>query len=219
MEAGNHSFTYKYVVIDKKLWLPVFTRENSAGVLEKGGYVIGRVSMFKEEQYYNHRVDQKIKPGVFEFSKAGFGLKNSTMLADGSMAPALTVMSLNNQVVPSSEFANKLYLVEFGATDCPANALANPMLNNLYQKYASKQFAIACIYTGESAAQLTKYATANNIKFPMYLGSRKLKQDFKTIAVPNFYLVDKDGRVIKSFNGYSDDLERELSLLIESKTK
>lgn len=219
MVSGHRSYTYKYLVIDKKTLMPVYTRENSEGVLEKGGYVIGRVSMFSEEHYNNYRINQKINPEVFAFDKTGFDLKNSKMLVDGDIAPDLNVLNLTSQAVPASQFKNKVVLVEFGATDCAANALANPMLNRLHEKYASDQFTIACIYTNESAKQVANYAAANTLKFPMYLGNKKLKRAFKTIAVPNFYVIDKNGRVVKAFSGFSDELEAGLSGLIEAKTQ
>ena len=36
---------------------------------------------------------------------------------------------------------------------------------------------------------------------------------------PNFYLVDKDGRIIKSIGGYNDDMEKELEAKIDEELK
>lgn len=215
VEKGNHNYTYNYLLINKKTLMPVYTRENGAGVMEKGGYVIGRVSVFNEKHFTVNRINAGVNSKLFGFNKADFYLKNESMLAYGSPAPAISLKSLNNQTLPASQFKNKLVLIEFGATDCAANPLANPMLNRFSQQYAGKEFTIVTVFTNESAGQLKKYAMANNLTFPMYLGGKQLKQDFRTVATPNFYLISADGKIIKGFDGFSSELEPELTKLID----
>jgi thioredoxin-related protein len=98
---------------------------------------------------------------------------------------------------------------------CGANPLANPVLTRLHQKYATADFSIVSIYTGETLAQVKQYINANKLVFPVYISDLKTRKAFKTVGTPNFYLVDKSGNIIKSLGGYNDDMERDLSKLID----
>jgi thiol-disulfide isomerase/thioredoxin len=217
IENNKHNYVYNYLLINKKTLMPVYTKETGEGTMEKEGHIIGRVTILKESYFRSFRINQDINNSVFNFNKTGFELENEAMLTSGSIAPSFNIKDLNNQTVPLSKFRDKVILVEFGSVDCGANPLANPMLNNLNKKYTLKEFSIVSIFSSESAEQIKKYAQANNLQFPVYLGNKKLKRDFKTIATPNFYLIDKNGTIIKGFNGFSDELEAELTKLIDSK--
>ena len=103
--------------------------------------------------------------------------------------------------------------------DCSANALANPMMNRLFKKYNPANVSFAYILTGETPLQAGNYIKANGIKFPVYFTDLKTKKSFKTIGTPGFYLLDKNGAVLMSSNGYSDKLESQLSAKIDSASK
>lgn len=212
---GQHNFTNEYIAINKITNLPVLYKSNVAGIIEKDGHFIGRVNSFNEDYFSNFKIDKAIDPSVFNFDLSSFSLPNKNMLAEGSIAPTLRLKNLQSKEVPPAEFKNKLLLIEFGATDCGANPLANPILNRLYKKYALLNFSIVSIYSGESAGKVKKYIDANSLEFPVYLGSLQNKKIFKTVHTPNFYLVDKNGKVLKSIDGYNDDLEKELSEKID----
>lgn len=93
------------------------------------------------------------------------------------------------------------------------------MLNRINEKYAASNFSIACIYTGETTQQAKSYIKTNGIKFPVYLTDLKTKKSFKTMGTPGFYLLDKNGVVLMSSNGYSDELEGQLSAKIDQALK
>jgi len=210
IENNKHCYNYKYVAINKKTLMPLYSKENMAGVATKEGFVIGYINIFNENSFSDFQIDKKINNSIFHFEKSRFDLKNEKMLAVGTMAPQLELKDLSNRQTPVDNFKNKILLVEFGSTGCSANPLANPMLNRFNKKYAGKDLAIISIYTTETNEQVKKYKTSNQLEFPIYIGSKKTKKDFKTIGTPNFYLIDKSGKIIKSIDGYSDDLETTL---------
>lgn len=217
IENNNHNYTYLNVYINKVTLMPICTKEIGAGEFSKEGHALGRLNAYNEVHFSNYRFNEKIDPTVIHFNIAGFELYNDKMLADGAITPEIKVKDLDNREVAAFNFKNKLLLIEFGSTVCGANPLANPMLNRLNKKYNVKDVAIVSIYSEETPDQVKKYIESNNLEFPIYLGSKKIKRDFKTVGTPGFYLVDKDGKVIKSYNGYSDELEKDLSEEIEKK--
>ena len=211
IDNGKHNYTYNYLFINKATLMPVYTKETGEATAEKGGYALGRVTLFSEKYYSNFRFNEKVDDRMFYFNRSGFDAKNNKMLSEGTVAPDLRLRDLNGQDISPTAFKNKLLLIEFGATDCGANPLANPVLNRLKQKYSPTTISIISVYSSETADQVKKYISSNGLEFPVYLSTRKLVKAFKTIGIPNFYLIGKNGKVLKSFEGFSDDLEKNLT--------
>ena len=212
----NHNYSHKTISISKKDLLPLYVKDTGAGIMEKGGIVIGRVKIFNELHYSRYRVNQKIDQQTFVFNKLGFYKPNDKMLNTGDTAPGLNLKDLNDREIATENFKNKLLLLEFGSTGCPANSLVNPMLNRLHKKYSGDNVLILSIYTNEGQDQVKKYIASNNIEFPVYLGSKTLPREFKTLGTPNFYLIDKDGKVLAGIDGYSGSLESAITKKIDA---
>ena len=216
VENNQHNYTHRYFYLSKKTLLPVYTKEVAAASATKGGYEIGRISVFTERRFSNYTLNQAVKPSVFAFNLTGLDPETKTMLPEGAEAPAFTIRSLSGAGIPANQFAGKVVLLQFGSVTCAANVLANPVMNRLITKYANRNAAIACIYSEETAAQAQKYIDANYIHFPVYLGSGRLKRKFQTTGTPNFYLINQQGIIVKSINGYSDGLEKELNTALDN---
>ena len=212
---GKHNYTYNYILISKATFMPAYTKQIAEFPAEKGGYDLGRLTSFSEMYFSNFRFNKKTDPAVFNFNQSAFAIKNDKMLAAGETPPDLKLKDLSNREVAPDTFKNKLLLVEFGATDCSANPLANPMLNRLKQKYSPADVSIVSIYSGESVEKVKKYIVSNHLEFPVYLGSRKLTKAFKTVGTPNFYLISKNGTILQSYEGFSDELEKNITGEIE----
>jgi len=219
IEKGYHNYTYYYVFIDKVRRMPVLFIEKGTGIAEKDGHIIGRLSIYNKTRFWGYHLNPVTDTAEFNFDSSKFSPQNSTMLADGEFAPRLNLTTPDGEKVDPNLFQNKILLIEFGATDCGANALANPMVNRLHEKYANKDFAIACLYTGETPRQAKNYINANKLRFPVYLTDVKTKHAYKTVGTPGFYLVGKNGKILMSSNGYSDELEQNLSVKIEDELK
>ncbi len=215
VENNQHNYTYRYFYLSKKTLLPVYTKEVAAATATKGGYEIGRINVFTERRFANYILNQAVKPSTFAFNLTGLDPETKVMLPEGTVAPAIAVRHLNGSGLPAGQFANKIVLLQFGSVTCTANALANPLMNRLASKYANSNAAIACIYSEETPAQAQKYIQANNIRFPVYLGSSRLKHKYQTTGTPNFYLINQQGIIVKSINGYTDHLEQELNAAID----
>lgn len=215
VENNQHNYTHRYFYLSKQTLLPVYTKEVAAASATKGGYDIGRINVFTERRFTNYTLNHAVKPSVFAFNLTGLDPETKAMLPEGAVTPAITVRHLNGSGLPAGQFANKVVLLQFGSVTCAANALANPLMNRLASKYANSNAAIACIYSEETPAQSQKYIEANDIHFPVFLGSSRLKRKFQTTGTPNFYLINQQGIIVKSINGYTDHLEQDLNAAID----
>lgn len=216
---GHHDYTNIKLFINKGNNMPVMYYRYGAGVAERDGHVIGRVTDYSKMYFSNFKFNSNPAENEFTFETAKFSSPNKNMLADGDKAPPLKLTSIESTDTQVPAIQSKVLLIEFGDTGCSANALANPMLNRINEKYAASNFSIACIYTGETTQQAKSYIKTNGIKFPVYLTDLKTKKSFKTMGTPGFYLLDKNGVVLMSSNGYSDELEGQLSAKIDQALK
>lgn len=206
---GNHDFTHAQVLVDQKTMLPVYLKETGAGSTFKGGILLGRLEFYEEVMIYDVLINKNIK--IMPFDSSGFSLPNTKMLDNGDTSPPLSLKSISGTDISPASFKNKLLLVVFGATSCPANPLANPVLNRLHAKFSANDFSVVNIYTSETSEQVKKYIESNNLKFPVYIGERKLGKDFQTLGTPNFYLIGRDGKIVRSSDGYSENLEANMT--------
>lgn len=211
----SHDFTYKYFYLSKKNLLPLMTIEKGAGSASKGGYEIGRINIYNQRYFDHYVINQEIAPSVFAYNLTDLDPETTAMLPEGAAAPAIAVRQVTGAAIPAGQFTGKVVLLQFGSVTCGANALANPAMNRLATRYASRNAAIACIYSEETPVQAQRYIKDNNIRFPVYLGSGRLKRKFQTKGTPNFYLINSQGVIVKSISGYSDDLEEELTKAID----
>ena len=215
MEDNHHNYSNNTLLISKSTLMPILIKEEGAGIAKKGEFVLGRIITFNETRFLNFELNKRTHDSVFKFNQTNFTFPNDKMLPDGGIAPDLTLKDLNNLDVKLSDFKNKVLLVAFGSITCGANPLANPMLNRLMEKYNTKDFSIVSVYSEETIDQVKKYIESNNLKFPVYLGTKKSKKDFKIVGTPGFYLIDKNGKIIKSYQGFSDALEKNLEKKID----
>ena len=206
---GLHDYRHQQILIDQKTFLPSYLKSTGAGSTYKESFPLGRLNFYTEKNFSNFILDKKLK--IIPFSYSGLSLENTEMLKDGERAPQLSLHSSTGKQLTEDYFNGKILLVVFGGTSCPANSLANPMLNRLHSKFSSADFSIVNIYTNETTEQVLKYIESNNVKFPIYLGSRKLSKAYKTLGTPNFYLISKEGKIVRSSDGYNESLETKLS--------
>jgi len=212
--AGNHDFIHYTLFIDQKSFLPVYFRHAGAGSVTKEGYSLGRLNFLQEKIFGSYRLN-KVKEVALP-NLEHFTTPNTKMLTVGNPAPVLRVRDLKGNAIDTAQFQGRIRLVVFGATNCAANPLANPMLNRLNQLYGAKGVEILNIYTSETIEQANHYISGNGISFPVYLSDRTLSKAYCTLGTPNFYLVDRNNRIALAENGYSDRLETSLIKQIDA---
>jgi peroxiredoxin len=206
---GKRDFTNYELLIDRKTAMPALYRHAGAGNAFKEGIAVGRLVFFNETRYSDIRLAKGVVPISPDLK--GFTARPTEMLKVGTKAPALSLRTLAGEAVPTRALDGKLLLLVFGDVGCPANPLANPMLNRLHAKYATQAFNIANVYTVETEMQARQYIVANGLQFPIYLGNSKMKHAFQTLGTPNFYLINSEGKIVLASNGYSTKLEAELT--------
>jgi thiol-disulfide isomerase/thioredoxin len=143
----------------------------------------------------------------------------------GMAAPSFTVRDLNGQVLSLKDFYNKNYvLIDFWASWCLPCREEFPYLKQAYAKYQNKGFEIISASTDDD---LVKWKTAiykDSIDkwrhFSIKENTPKVSSLYFIIGVPIKILIDKQGRIIDRWVGYSPEntqaLESKLENLLNS---
>lgn len=138
-------------------------------------------------------------------------------IALGAIAPDFSTKDTANHTVALKNYRGKYTLVDFWASWCGPCRQESPTLVRLYSKYKEKGFAILSVSIDtdkarwENAIKKDGYTWENVSELDGYSGSTAAL--YTVTAIPNSFLLDKDGKIIaKNLRG--KNLEAKLIALM-----
>jgi len=90
------------------------------------------------------------------------------------------------------------------------------MLNRLYEKYDNKDLVIINVYPYDKHETIEKFNRKENMHTPSYTSDKTIQKSYPFDGYPTFYLIDRLGKVVQSYNGYYEKLEAEIIKKIET---
>ena len=147
---------------------------------------------------------------------------NADIVKVGDSMPAFTLHSTVNGTVSSEDLKGKVVLINIFATWCgPCQSELAEVQKTLWPKYKdNKDFVLLVIGREHSDADLQKYNEKKGFDFPLYPDKdRAIFGAFAKNLIPRGYLVGKDGKIIYTSKGYTDEEFAELMTKIEGALK
>ena len=142
----------------------------------------------------------------------------------GQHGPYFSIPTKNGQQIDSATFKNKVVLINFFATWCRPCMKELPILQNrVWEKYKdNNNFVLLVIGREHSEEEISKFKKDHNFNLPMYPDkNRAVYSLFATQYIPRNFIIDKEGKVVFSSIGYSendfDDLVSTLKDLLDKK--
>ena len=169
------------------------------------------VSKDSLELYYN-LLDNNLKT-----SKNGnilFEQKKLNKLKVGSSIENFSARDLNNKEIAISEFKGKIILLDFWASWCvPCHEQNQKEFSKLYKKFKDKNFVIISYSLDKKEAE-EKWREASKKDKINWVNISNLKgfndpisKQYNITSIPNSFLINQKGIIIKSFNGYDPENE------------
>ena len=94
---------------------------------------------------------------------------------------------------------------------------ALPAIQSLNEKYYQKGLRVVGIDPYDLRnEELVALLREKGVTFPVVMGGKKITSDYHLSSFPTFYLIDRNGKIISSFVGNSDQLENQLKEVILS---
>lgn len=220
----EHGYSYVHLYIDKLSGMPdcIIIRSRDLGFGD------GATTYYSETRYFDYKFDQDNIDIASMTAPKGFHLpkeqpasakKETDLLVPGSVAPAWTLYTADGKKTSLTQLKGKVVLMDFYFIGCLPCMLSLKPLNNLYEKYKSKNFVIASLTERDSKQSVLKFENDYRLKYPGYINAADVVKLYHVDAFPTFYYVDKQGKIANVHVGYGDDFEKNASAIIDELLK
>ncbi len=130
-----------------------------------------------------------------------------------------------NQHARLSDYQGKVVVLDFYATWCEPCRAETPRLVAMQQRYGAEGLQVIGLNVGgeDDHAQVPAYAKEFGIPYPLVLPDDELVQMYLSDNqnIPQAFVFDRKGDIVKRFVGYSDasgaEMERIIQAVLESK--
>jgi thiol-disulfide isomerase/thioredoxin len=106
-------------------------------------------------------------------------------------------------------------LLDFWATWCPPCRFSVPELKKLHRDYAGKEFELVSVSLDEDVDAVKRMSAQEQFQHPVVMADAVISQNYSIRGIPKFVLVDRDGNVVRIWNGYMDTMSTEWRMEID----
>lgn len=156
-----------------------------------------------------------VMTAVFGVALAAKLRQQISPLQIGSKAPEFQATDLRtNRPVSLEDYRGKVVLINIWATWCPPCRAEMPSMERLHKKLAGTDFRIAAVSVDgdaffekedKTAAQVMGFADGLGLTFDiLHDPSGTIRRSYEIFAVPESYVVDRNGVIIKRVIGAAD---------------
>jgi peroxiredoxin len=131
---------------------------------------------------------------------------NQVAIESGIPAPDFTFPGLDGKMVSLSDYKGKVVLVNVWATWCPPCVDEMPSMEKLYRKFKGEKFEILAVSIDETGLKtVAPFMKKTRLTFPALIDSQgAIKSVYRITAIPESFIVDKQGLLIKKIVGPAD---------------
>jgi len=124
----------------------------------------------------------------------------------GLPAPDFTFPGINGKMVSLSDYRGKVVLVNIWATWCPPCVDEMPSMDKLYQKLKGENFEILAVSIDSLGLKVvTPFMKKHKLTFPALIDSAgTIGIAYGTTGIPESFIIDKDGMLVKKNIGPLD---------------
>lgn len=145
--------------------------------------------------------------------------QNKTANLVGKAAPNFTVSLLGGRTFDLSKQRGKPVLLDFWATWCGPCKKASPLMNRLHQAHSAKGLQVVAISIMEDEsgpAPVQAYQRKHNYRQQFAFNGDKVAERYGVTGVPEFVLIDRRGRVVRTWTGYTDAIGKEIEAAVRA---
>ncbi len=134
----------------------------------------------------------------------------------GHPFPNFKVVSTSGQTITQENYRGQVLILDFFASWCQPCRLSIPHLVEMNRKYGKQGLHILGLSVDENGEQVVKTFTEEfRVNYPLALAGDATTADFGVRSVPVKYLIDKKGKVVEVYRGFTTDKARTLELSIK----
>ncbi|SKA33727.1 Peroxiredoxin [Chitinophaga eiseniae] len=141
-------------------------------------------------------------------------------LKTGQPMPSVKYPSAQGTTEGLEKYKGKYLLVDFWASWCGPCRQAIPKVKELYSAYKDKGFEVVSISIDTDQKAWKKAMTEEAMPWEQLLSDNKDKtmEQFQFSGIPTMYLIDREGKILERFTGYSEEAEAKVKDIIAKGT-
>ncbi len=142
----------------------------------------------------------------FTLNDSSLEFSNQVAIEGDIPAPDFTFPGLDGKMVSLSDYKGKVVLVNIWATWCPPCIAEMPSMEKLYHKFKGENFEILAVSIDETGLKaVAPFMKKTRLTFPALIDSKgAIKSVYRITAIPESFIVDKQGLLIKKIVGPLD---------------
>ena len=134
----------------------------------------------------------------------------------GQPAPNFKVTSTTGQTISQDNYRGHVLILDFFATWCQPCRQSIPHLVEMNRKYGKQGLQILGLSVDEDGERDVKsFADEFRVNYPVALAGDSTTAGFGVRSVPIMYLIDKKGKVVEVYRGYTEEMARALEQSIK----
>lgn len=138
-------------------------------------------------------------------------------LQPGDAAPAWGARTLGGDSVTIGSLRGRTVLLNVWATWCPPCRAEMPALQSLAERYGDRGLDVVAVSIDHDAAAAAAFVDELDLSMRVLHDPHgRVTRAFRTTGVPESFLIDADGRIIRRWIGAFDPLAPDVIDLVES---
>jgi len=139
-------------------------------------------------------------------------IAQAKLLKPGNPVPAISYPDEKGNFKNLDQFKGKYLLIDFWASWCGPCRQAVPKVKDLYAKYKDKGFEVVSISIDDSKKAWEKAMEEEKMPWQQWLSPDKNEtmKKFLFSGIPTLYIVDKEGKIIGSYTGFTEDVSKKI---------
>ena len=142
---------------------------------------------------------------------------NLMLIGIGLTASDFTLPGLDGKMVSLSDYKGKVVLVNIWATWCPPCVDEMPSIEKLYQKLKGEDFEILAVSIDSLGLEVVApFMKKYKLTFPALIDpTGNIRMTYRTTGVPESFIIDKNGILVKKIIGPRDWANPEILLFFQ----
>lgn len=138
-------------------------------------------------------------------------------LQPGQPAPSISYPDHLGKIQGLEKYKGKYLLVDFWASWCGPCRQAIPHVKALSEQYKAKGLEVVSISIDTDKGKWQKAMEEEKMPWEQLLSDDKDKTMalYQFSGIPTLYLIDREGKIVTKFTGYSPEAEKEIKSVIE----